>query len=238
VDLRYLDYLSVNSATPLHRSSAPGKLLALAGFLAALLSSPRLSGALFLLAGELVAFWATRQPVRRLAALASYPLLFAGLYALVRLPVHPQQAALVLVRAFASTLAVVTLLATTPFWELFGVLGRFLPGLVADAVLMSYRAFFVLVGRLRNLLVALRLRRLSDRFSLQTLLGYAAVLGALTMAAFDMTERQYRIMRLRGYAGPLASAAPLTLAPADAGLFLGVAALAAGAVWLRIALGW
>lgn len=238
MDLRYLDYLSVNSTTPLHRSSSLGKVVALGVFLATLLSSRSVGATLFLLAGEVAAFQVARQPLRRLAVFASYPLLFAGLYALVRLPVQPQQAALVLLRAFASALAVVTLLATTPFWELFGLIGRVLPGLVADSVLMSYRAFFLLVDRLHNLLIALRLRRLSDRLSLQTLLGYAAVLGALTLAAFDLTERQYRIMRLRGYSGPLATAAPLRLERADAGLLAGVAALAAGTAWLHFALAW
>jgi cobalt/nickel transport system permease protein len=145
-------------------------------------------------------------------------------------------AGLVMIRAYASALAVVAVLATTPFWELFGILGRLLPDLVADAVLMAYRAFFILLGRLNNLLVTLRLRRIGGQFSLGSLMGYGAVLGSLTLSAFDLTERQYRVMRLRGYSGPLAGAAPLALGPPDVPLLLAVGLLVGLTVWVQLAL--
>lgn len=233
MDLRYLDYLSVNPTTPLHRASAFGKVLALGVFLGTLLMVDRVSAVAVLLLGEVVALRAAGQPLRRLAGYAVYPLLFAGLFALARVGVDPRQALLVLLRGFASALAVVALLATTPFWQLFGLLGRILPGLAADAMLMAYRAFFLLVERLHHLLIALRLRRLADRWSLQGFLGYAAVLGALALAAFDLTERQYRIMRLRGYAGPLAAAAPVRLVAEDAWPLLVSGGLAGVAWWVR-----
>lgn len=233
MDLRYLDYLSVNPTTPLHRSSVLGKALALGVFLGTLLALDHPGPALFLLAGEVAVLAAARQPLRPLLAFASYPLFFAGLFALVRLPVHPEQALLVVVRAFASALAVVTLLATTPVWEVFGLLGRVLPGLVADALLMSYRAFFILAGKLSHLLIALRLRRIGNRVNWRGLSGYAAVLGALTLAAFDLTERQYRIMRLRGYSGPLAVSAPLRLVRQDVALLAVTGTLAAAAYWFQ-----
>ncbi|MGE5507620.1 MAG: CbiQ family ECF transporter T component [Chitinophagales bacterium] len=236
MDLAYLDYLAVNATTPLHRSTALDKLLALAGLLAALLFASHLAAALVLLAGEVAGLVLARQPLRRLALASTFPLFFAGLFALTRLASQPSLAGLVMVRAYASALAVVTLLATTPFWEIFAVLGRLLPGLVADAVLMAYRAFFLLLGRFSNLLVTLRLRRLSDRFTPGSLMGYGAVLGSLTLSAFDLTERQYRIMRLRGYSGPLAGAAPLALAPPDLPLFLAAGLLAGATVWAQLAL--
>jgi len=57
-----------------------------------------------------------------------------------------------------AALAMVLLIGTTSYPQLFAVLGRVLPRVVADALLMTYRTFFMLLEAMDHLITALRLR--------------------------------------------------------------------------------
>ena len=112
-------------------------------------------------------------------------------------------------RAKAPTMALVVLLVvtTTPYPRIFALFSRFLPALVAESLLMAYRAIFVLLELTRRLLLTLRLRGgLGGGSPWQRLKNLSIGLGLVLVHSMDYLQRLYMVMRLRGYSGHLVAA--------------------------------
>jgi energy-coupling factor transporter transmembrane protein EcfT len=78
------------------------------------------------------------------------------------------------------------------------------PGVVGDALLMTYRTTFLLFGKFSSLLRAVRLRAgLRGRHPVRTARITTQALGGLLLYSFDLAQRDYDILRLRGYTGRL-----------------------------------
>ncbi len=187
-----------------------------------------LATAVALLAAALAS---TPLPLRVLVIAAVAPLLFFGLYAVGMWDTSdPRGSAIalgvVLGKGMVTTLAWVGVAATTPYPRLFGPLLRFLPRILSDGLLLSYRALFLLFDRAGHLWLALRLRAGLSRRSLRhngRALGGGMAL--LLVQAFDLSQRTYEVLHLRGYQGRLG--APVSIRPAwtDAWAMLLAAAL-------------
>lgn len=160
----------------------------------------------------------TPLPLRVLVIAAVAPLLFFGLYAVGMWDTGDPRASaialsVVLGKGMVTTLAWVGVAATTPYPRLFGPLLRFLPRLISDGFLLSYRALFLLFDRAGQLWLALRLRAGLSRRSLRhngRALGGSVAL--LLVQALDLSQRTYEVLHLRGYQGRLG--APVSIRPA------------------------
>ncbi|TLM97245.1 MAG: hypothetical protein FDZ75_05015 [Actinobacteria bacterium] len=179
-----------------------------------------------------VAVWG-RVELRLAAVLAGYPAFFALVFALASAPDSLIGAAIVL-KAVTAALAAVLVVLSTPYPQVFAQVQRVTPGIVGDALLMTYRATFVLLGKFSNLVRAVRLRAgISRHEPVRAARAGAAAMGGLLLYAIDLSQRDYDVMRLRGYSGRL-KVRPMRSRDrsADALLIAGAAcALAIAIVW-------
>ncbi|MDI6711951.1 MAG: CbiQ family ECF transporter T component [Anaerosomatales bacterium] len=232
MDVRLVDTVATSGSSPLHRASPRTKAAAAA----LVIASAAVTTNLFVCTGVALAVVAaavlSRIPLRPYLSLAGYPAVFAALFAWASAP-DALSGALIVSKAVTAALAVVLLLFTTPYPQVFASLQRTLPGLVGDALFMTYRAIFVLGEKLDDLIVAARLRSGAGRHPIRSARATVRALGNLVLYAFDLAQREYDILALRGYSGRLAVPVRRSAAPAVDALALaaGTAALAAALAW-------
>lgn len=231
MDVRSIDLSSTTGTTGLHGASSITKLLAFACVLAAVVVQQNLFVVLacaLLLIATVIGF---RLPWRAIFALAAYPGLFALVFAFAAAP-DPITGALFVTRAVAAALAAVILVFVTPYPQIFAPLQSVLPEVVGDALLMTYRSLFLLADKFERLRRAVRLRSgLSHGHPLRAAKATAGAMGSLVLYAFDLSQREYDLMRLRGYQGRMRT----TLPPARSRTFDAALLAGAGAVLITAA---
>jgi cobalt/nickel transport system permease protein len=236
VDIRAVDRSATLGGSPLHRASPITKLAAFGLVIAAVVVNSNVLVIAGIALVPVAAVVAWRLPGRQIAALAAYPAFFALIFALASAP-DALTGALVVAKAVTAALAAIVLVFTTPYPQIFAPLQRVVPGVVGDAMLMTYRAFFLLAEKFGHLLTAIRLRSgFSRRQPLRMARGTTAALGGLMLYSFDLAQRDYDVMRLRGYEGRLRARLPRAESrPRDAAIVVLAAALLALAVAWRVA---
>lgn len=202
MDIAAIDFWANSGRSTLHRASALGKGIAALAFVAAAVvaTSPYLLVVIYLL---LVAgVFCTRLPASRLLLIAAYPVVFALLFAVSRWDGRLETPVLILLKALTAAQAMVLLITTTPYPDLFAALGRGLPGVLADGLFITYRSFFLLLREMDRMLTALRLRGglRSGRIVASTA-NVSRALGMLLVRAVDLAERLYSVLKARGYRG-------------------------------------
>jgi cobalt/nickel transport system ATP-binding protein len=204
MNIAAIDYWANKGDSRLHRASTLGKGVAALAFVASVIlaASPYVLLAIYLL---LVAgVFATRLPARRLMAIAAYPTIFALLFAVSRWNGDFTVPAVIILKALTAAQAMVLLITTTPYPDLFAALGRFLPRLLADGLFLTYRSFFLLLKEMNMLMTALRLRGgLRPGRHVSNARNLSSALGALLIHALDLSQRLYSVLRVRGYRGRL-----------------------------------
>jgi energy-coupling factor transporter transmembrane protein EcfT len=177
-----------------------------------------------------------RLPLRAVFGLAAYPAVFAVVFAFAAAP-DPLTGALFVAKAVTAALAAVVLVFTTPYPQVFAPLQRIVPSVVGDAMLMTYRSLFLLGDRFDHLRTAIRLRSgLSRGHPVMAARATVAALGGLLLYSFDLSQREYDVMRVRGYETRLVATLPPALRPAfDAALLAAAATLLAIATAFRLA---
>lgn len=231
MDVTAVDRSAVLGDTLLHRAAPATKLLAAALLLGAVVTvrDPLVAAGLALsLAGAAAA---VGLPLRQMLPLALYPALFAAVFAFAAAP-GPATGALFVLKAVTAALVAVTLMFSTPYPQVFAPIQRIVPAVVGDALLMTYRSLFILAEKFGDLLRAVRLRAgISARQPVRAARATVRALGGLLLYSFDLSQREYDILRLRGYEGRLrVSAHGSTQPSAD------VAALAYAVIVLAVAL--
>lgn len=233
MDVGAIDRSATRGGGPL-RLAAPGtKLVALALVLAAVLTSWNtliLAAVFFTLVSALV--WG-RVELRLALSLAAYPSVFAVVFAFASAP-DVRIGVVIVAKAVTAALAAVTVVLSTPYPQVFAPLQRITPGIVGDALLMTYRATFILLEKFDDLLRAARLRAgLRGRHPVRAARTSAAALGGLLLYSVDLAQRDYDIMRVRGYEGRLRVARHKSANPLVDGVLLATAALLAATsmVW-------
>lgn len=203
MDVGAIDRSATRGGGPLREASPISKLTMLGILLAAVLVSWNvlvLATVFICLTAALV--WG-RVNLRLALSLALYPSLFALMFAFASAPDVTVGAAIV-AKAVTAALSAVTVVLSTPYPQIFAPLQRVTPGIVGDALLMTYRSMFILLEKFGDLLRAARLRAgLRGRHPLRAARLTAAALGGLLLYAIDLSQRDYDIMRVRGYAGRL-----------------------------------
>ena len=203
MDVTAVDRSAVLGDTLLHRAAPASKLIAAGLLLGAVMCTQDplvATGIALSLAGATAA---VRLPLRRMVPLALYPALFALVFAFAAAP-GPVTGALVVLKAVTAAMVVVMLMFSTPYPQVFAPLQRVVPAIVGDALLMTYRSLFILADKFGDLLRAVRLRSgIAARQPLRAARATTRALGGLLLYSFDLSQREYDILRVRGYEGRL-----------------------------------
>ncbi len=221
----------------MHHVSPLSKLAAFVLVLAATVLSWNVLVVSSLAVALLAAAASARLKWRLLLSLAAYPALFALIFA-VSAATSVLGGVVIIVKAVTAALAAVILVLTTPYPFVFAPLQRILPTIVGDALLMTYRSLFLLLEKFGNLLTASRLRAgISAGHPIRSARATTRALGGLLLYSFDLSQRSYDIMRMRGYEGRLRVTLPRSTARhVDAALIAGAVALFAVSLLWRV--GW
>lgn len=229
-----VDLHATSGTSRLHGAAPVTKVLAFALVLAAVVlqSNVLVVASVALVLGALVL--GSRLPARHIFGLAAYPAVFAAVFAFAGAP-DLLTGMLFIAKAVTAALAAVTLAFTTPYPQLFAPVQAVTPSVVGDALLMTYRSMFLLGEKFSHLRSAVRLRSgLSRGQPLRAARATAQALGALVLYALDLSQREYDIMRLRGYENRLRVSLPRPVSPAfDAVLLSGAGFLLLVAVIWR-----
>lgn len=235
MDVRAIDLSATSGDSRLHGADARVKLVACGLVLAAVVLQQNLL--VILGCGLLVAALAvaSRLPLRSVFGLAAYPGVFAVVFALAAAP-DVLTGAVFIARAMTAALTVIVLVFATPYPQLFAPLQRVLPEVVGDALLMTYRSLFLLADKFDRLLRAIRLRSgLSRGNPVRAARASVSALGSLVLYALDLSQREYDVLRLRGYEGGLRVTATPSASPRfDAALVAGAVCVLAVALTFRL----
>ncbi len=236
MDVRAIDLSATSGHSRLHGASAAAKLAAFGLVLAAAVLQQNLL--VVAACGLLLAALAvgSRLPLRAVFGLAAYPGVFAAVFALAAAP-DLLSGAMFAVRAVTAALGAIILVFVTPYPQIFAPLQRVLPEVVGDAMLMTYRSLFLLADKFEHLRLAIRLRSgLSRGHPVRAARASASALGSLVLYAVDLAQREYDVLRIRGYEGGLRVSSPAAASRVfDAGLLLAAGSVFALAVVFRLA---
>lgn len=237
MDIGAVDRSATSDLGWLHRVSPVAKLVALALVIAAVVVTWNLFLALGLLLFLAATAVTARLDLKLTFSLAAYPAVFAVIFALASAP-DALYGSVIVLKAVAAGLSAVIVILTTPYPQVFAPVQRIVPGIVGDALLMTYRSFFLLLDKFGNLLRAVRLRAgLRGTHPVLAARSVTQALGGLLLYSVDLAEREYDVMRLRGYSGRLRVGALKSRSRAGDAAVISAAALglAISIVWR---LGW
>lgn len=199
-----IDHMANNGDSFLHQARPITKVGFAFLFLAGLIFSNQIGKAVMLLMISAIFILLSRVNIKEMLHLAAYPVVFSLLFALIRMQQSWTAGLLVMIKALGAALNMLLLLATTPYTDLFGVFSYVLPGVIVDVFLFTYRSLFILLDKLEKMMKSIRLRGgFHPMRILFNLKNAAGALGVMTIHAFDMSERMYRIYAIRGYNGKI-----------------------------------
>lgn len=204
LELAQIDQWAAAGTSAWHRASALGKLAGTALLIAAVVTASDWRLLVILYAAILAALASARLPVFRIALIGAYPAVFTILFAISQTGGW-NVVLLIFARALTAALAMLLLITTTPYVDIFAALGRILPSLLADGLLLTYRSFFILLETFGRLMTGLRLRGAYSRSKWKGLSQMAQVVGVTMLHALDLAEHFHAILHLRGYAGRIPS---------------------------------
>ena len=200
--LAEIDQISISGDSLLHQARAISKLILTTLLLASIIltnDAVRLGmimGVIFIL------LLFSKVPLMQLGHLILYPVFFSVLFAILRLQQSWVLGLIVLQKAVGAAMTMVLLISTTPYVDVFAVLSLFMPKLLVDILLFTYRSLFILIEQIENLMKSLKLRGGYRPFSLiANLRNIAGAFGILIIHSFEMSDRMYKIYSLRGYQG-------------------------------------
>lgn len=202
MDVATVDYWATAGRSYLHSASPLGKVAAGALGLAAVVVVQNLFVVLALYLVALAAARRSRLPLGKFVAASMYPGVFAFLFALAQYHGNLVIPLTTIAKAVTAASIVLLVIFTTPYPRLFAASRLFLPGVIVDVLYVTYRSVFIMLRLLGQVFTAVRLRGgfLGRNVSLRVR-NLAAALGVAVIHSFDVSERTYAVMRVRGYSG-------------------------------------
>ncbi|TET52558.1 MAG: hypothetical protein E3J54_06270 [Actinobacteria bacterium] len=200
--IAFLDHLAYDLDSFWHRASPVSKVVFLILAISAIIISTKslYLAALFVLFLLLMSL--SNLPVFTLSLLLLYPLFFGLVFSLSRVGEAATFPLVTLLRAVTAAEAVLLVLATTHYVDLFAVLQIVLPYTISDTMFITYRSFFMILDSLRNTVNIARLRGAYSFFTIFRNLRLAGrVLGHSLIHAYQTNETTQRALILRGYEG-------------------------------------
>jgi cobalt/nickel transport system permease protein len=217
VDIGAIDYFANGGNSFLHRASTRYKII----FTVLVIASVVITDDFILLLSVYLILTAfvilTRLPFLKIISIASYPSIFALLFVIASWNGNWIGSGVIVFKALDAALAMVLLIVTTPYPEVFAALRPLLPKVVVEGLFLTYRSIFILLELIENLIKALRLRGgLTPGRYLKNIINFSSGIGLLLVRGFDLSERFYGVMRIRGYNGKMAELESKKLGKGDA----------------------
>jgi len=202
MDIAFIDRMASGGNSFFHQAKGISKMIFCFSLLVAAVLSESLVKIGGMVAGIFVLFLLAGVPFRKILHFTIYPVFFSMLFAVLKLQQSWVEALVLILKAVGAALSMIFLIITTSYVEVFGILSIFLPGLLMDVFLFTYRSFFILLEKIDHLLKSIRLRGGYRPWNLiLNLKNIAGAIGVMIVHSFDMNERMYRIYSLRGYKG-------------------------------------
>ncbi|MBM7614108.1 energy-coupling factor transporter transmembrane component T family protein [Alkaliphilus hydrothermalis] len=200
--LAEIDQISISGDSLLHKARAVSKLILTTLLLASFILTNDAIKLGVLMGVVFALFLFSKVPLHQLGHLILYPVFFSIFFAILRLQQSWVLGLIVLQKAVGAAMTMILLISTTPYVDVFAVLSLFMPKLLVDILLFTYRSLFILIGQIENLLKSIKLRGGYRPFSLiANLRNIAGAFGILIIHSFEMSDRMYKIYSLRGYQG-------------------------------------
>lgn len=205
MDVALIDYYANHGKSFLHRAGAPAKLLFATLVIASVVITENFYMLLAIYTGLVsIAIW-TRLSVIKIVSIAAYPAIFAILFVILTWNGSYLDAGVIMLKALSAALTMVILIVTTPYPDVFRTLKPVLPGIIHDGLYLTYRSLFVLLEMTDELLKGLKVRGgLTRRKYIRNIKNLSSGIGLVLIKGFDITEKYYGVMRVRGYTGQIA----------------------------------
>ena len=204
--LAEIDRISNNTYSYFHRARVVSKFFFTILMVAAFIMSDDILMGLLLLGVILLSFWIGKVPLGIVLQLALYPAFFSSIFALMEMGNSITGGFLIIIRAVGAGMTMALLITTTPYTDLFSFLSLWMPTLLVDVFMFTYRGVFILIEKTTNLMKSMRLRGGYDSFNIfKNGKNIVGTIGVMIITSFDMSERMYKIYSLRGYRGGIKS---------------------------------
>ncbi len=215
IDVARIDHWAASGSGPLHRASTLSKLLFLLLVVAAAVTArnpyPLMLGYLGILGVAAL----SKLPWTRMVMLSLYASVFALLYG-VSLRGGWWLFVLLFFKAVTPSLAMLTLIVSTPYPRIFSFISAVLPEMLAAGLFMTYRTLFILLDMMDNFAAAIRLRGGFSPGSLyKNSANISRGIAMLLVRAVERASRLYAVMSVRGYSGSMAERAEIHVQPTD-----------------------
>ncbi|TCK97772.1 cobalt/nickel transport system permease protein [Natranaerovirga hydrolytica] len=199
-----IDYISTHGRSFFHKARPISKVIFSVCLLTALIVSNELFFICGILAMMFVFTFMTKISLKLVCHLLLYPLFFSSIFAVIMMGQSINEVMVIIFRAISIAYVLIFLIMTTSYVELFGFFSIFMPALLIDVLIFTYRSFFILLESMTQLFKSIRLRGGYHPLKLITnLKNMASMIGILIIHSIDMSERMYHIYALRGYNGAI-----------------------------------
>ncbi len=204
--LAEIDRISNNTYSYFHSARVASKLVFTILMVTAFIMSDSLVKGLGLLGVILLSFWVSKIPLGIVVQLALYPAFFSSIFAVMEMGNSIVGGFIIIIRAVGAGMTMALLITTTPYTDLFSFLSLWMPTLLVDVFMFTYRGIFILIEKTTNLMKSMRLRGGYHSFNiLKNARNIVGTIGVMIITSFDMSERMYKIYSLRGYHGGIKS---------------------------------
>jgi cobalt/nickel transport system permease protein len=233
MDVSAIDYYANHGRSFLHGARAVSKIL----FAALVIASVVISGSFWLLLAVYVSLLAlviwTSLPVLKIVTIAAYPAIFALIFAAASWNGSWIGAGVIVLKALSAALAMVILIVTTPYPDVFSSIGPALPRIVTEGLFLTYRSLFILLELTDNLIKGLRVRGgLTRGRYIRNVVNFSSGIGLLLVRGLDLSEKFYGVLNVRGYSGRISGGAVGQKTGANDFTALSIGALIFGAALL------
>ncbi len=202
MDVAIIDYYANHGNSFLHKAKAFWKIV----FVALLITSIILTNEFYLLLGiyfalVTIAVW-TKLPVTKIVTIAAYPAIFALIFAFLVWNGSWIRAGVIIFKALSAALTMVLLIVTTSYPEVFNVIRPIMPRIIAEGLFVTYRSVFILLELTDQLIKGLKVRGgITRRKYIANIKNFSSGIGLLLVRGFDISEKFYGVMNIRGYGG-------------------------------------
>lgn|GEM_PF-1127925 len=201
LDIAFIDNLAYNRDSVMHKASALSKVTMVALVIAAVVISTEALVFVIALAILLTTFSISNLPVLRILPFAGYAFIFSLIFAVSSIGggITP---IVVILKAVTAAVSMLLLITTTPYPQIFALGRKIFPTILLDAMLVTYRSFFILMEQVERVIIALRMR---GGYSPLRVVGNLDIMGKVVghgfIHAWELSENMQNAMLIRGYRG-------------------------------------
>lgn len=197
--LEIIDYLATQEKSPIHSSNTIYKMVFALVNIVLLLTTKSIHFPYIILFFLFSIMVLNKIPLLKIIPLLFYPIFFSGLLVL-GLGYGYIGGLWLITKAVGIATTMILVFATTPIYNLFSLLQRFLPDFLVDGLFFTYRSFFIFQRLVTNLILTIKLKGGYGRLSLlKNIRNIGGAIAITFIRALDGAERMKDIFYIRGY---------------------------------------